>query len=67
MVEIIKAWKNIKIEGAFSHFSIAFLEMAKESKEQFKRFMECIKILKNNKIDTGMLHMCNSSAFCVLR
>ena len=24
MVQAIKAWKNIKIEGAFSHFSIAF-------------------------------------------
>ena len=63
MVQAIKAWKNIKIEGAFSHFSIAFFGDGKESKEQYERFMECIKILKENKIDTGMLHMCNSSAF----
>ena len=58
MVQAIKAWKNIKIEGAFSFFGDG-----KESKEQYERFMECIKILKENKIDTGMLHMCNSSAF----
>ena len=53
MVQAIKAWKNIKIEGAFSHFSIAFFGDGKESKEQYERFMECIKILKENKIDTG--------------
>lgn len=62
MVEIIKTWKNIKIEGTFSHFSIAFFGNGKESREQFNRFMQCINLLKENKINTGMLHICNSSA-----
>ena len=34
MVDLIKSWKNINIEGAFSHFSIAFFGNGKETKEQ---------------------------------
>lgn len=63
IVETIKTWKNIKIEGAFSHFSIAFFGDGKESKEQYNRFKECIEVLKNNNIEPKMLHICNSSAF----
>ena len=63
MVRAIKTWKNIKIEGAFSHFSIAFFGDGKESREQYERFMQCIKELSNNGIKAEMLHMCNSSAF----
>lgn len=63
MVEIIKSWKNIQIEGIFSHFSIAFFGDGKESRQQYDRFMQCIKVLKENNINTGILHICNSSAF----
>ena len=63
MVKTIKTWKNINIEGAFSHFSIAFFGDGKESRNQYDRFMKCIKTLKDNGIKTGMLHICNSSAF----
>ena len=63
MVEEIKKWENIKIEGTFSHFSIAFYGDGKESREQFIRFTQCIEVLKMNDIEPGMLHMCNSSAF----
>ena len=63
MVETIKAWKNIQIEGTFSHLSLAFYGNGKETKEQFERFMQCINILKENDIQTGILHICNSSAF----
>lgn len=63
MVDIIKSWKNIQIDGVFSHFSIAFYGNGKESKEQFNRYMQCVDTLKNNNINTGMLHICNSSAF----
>lgn len=63
MVEKIKTWENIKVEGAFSHFSIAFYGDGKETKKQYDRFMECIDILKDNKIEPKMLHICNSSAF----
>ena len=63
MVESIKSWENIKIEGTFSHFSIAFYNKDEYTKKQFKRFIDCIEVLKMNDIQTGMLHICNSSAF----
>ena len=63
MVKTIKKWKNIQIEGIFSHFSIAFYGDGKETREQYDRFMQCINTLKENNIQPGMMHICNSSAF----
>lgn len=63
MVEAIKSWKNIQIEGMFSHFSIAFYGDGKETREQYQRFMQCVEELRNNGIEPKMLHICNSSAF----
>ena len=63
MEENIKQWNNIQIEGTFSHFSLAFFGNGKEAQEQFSRFIDCVAVLKKEKIDTGMLHICNSSAF----
>ncbi len=62
MVEVLKGITNIKIEGTFSHFSISFFD-DKYTKEQFQRFIDVIEVLQMNKINTGMLHICNSSAF----
>ena len=62
MIQVLKEMKNIEIQGTFSHFSISFFE-DKYTKLQFERFLKVIEVLKMNDIQTGMLHICNSSAF----
>lgn len=62
MVKVLKTITNIKIEGTFTHFSNAYYD-DKYTKLQFDRFINCIEVLKMNEIETGMLHVCNTSAF----
>ena len=62
MIKIIKPLKNIKIEGTFTHFSNSYYD-DNYTKVQFNRFLDCIETLKMNDIETGMLHVCNTSAF----
>ena len=63
LVETLKNMKNIEIEGTFSHLSLAFYEKNEYSEKQFKRFVDVVEVLKENSIQTGMLHICNSSGF----
>lgn len=62
MVQAIKEAENIEIDGTFTHFSNSYYD-DKYTKLQFERFMNCIEILKMNEIKTGILHVCNTSAF----
>lgn len=54
---------NIKITGTYSHFSEAYSNDDKVTKEQYENFVKTVKMLNENDIQTGMLHICNSSAF----
>lgn len=63
LIEDLKNITNIKIEGTYSHFSQAYAKNEKWTKTQFDRFIKVISTLQNNKIETGMIHICNSSAF----
>lgn len=62
MIATVKNMKHIEIEGTFTHFSIAYFNDS-YTKLQFQKFLDCIEVLKMNGIHTGMLHVCNSSAF----
>lgn len=62
LIDTLKKLRNIKIEGTFSHFSSSYYD-DKYTKMQFDKFLEIVEILKDNNIDTGMLHICNSAAF----
>ena len=62
-VAVLREITNIKIEGTFSHFSQAYAKNEKWTNLQFDRFIAATSYLQNHKIETGMLHICNSSAF----
>lgn len=59
----IEAATNLKITGTYSHFQESYANDEKTTREQFNKFLDAIAKLKSQKIETGMLHICNSSAF----
>lgn len=63
LYEFLKGLQGIKIEGIFTHFSLAFFNKNEWTKEQFRRFKEIVGYLKEQKISVGIAHCSNSSAF----
>ncbi len=62
MIIALKDAQNIKIEGTFSEF-VNSTNDDKYTKLQFQRFLDVIEVLKMNDIQTGILHICDDSAF----
>ena len=62
IIDAINLYTNIKITGTYSHYSVAFNKKTQYTEVQFQRFMKVIESLRENKVETGMLHICNSSA-----
>lgn len=65
ILESLKLCKKIKMEGAFTHFSKSTDE--KWTNIQFERFINVIAYLKENKINIGYLHCCNTHAFLLYK
>lgn len=63
IVEAINQTENIEIVGTFSHFSESYSKDSKWTSTQYERFLNVVENLQLNKINTGLLHICNSSAF----
>lgn len=55
--------ENVKIEGIFSHFSLAYYKKNPSTIGQYNNFIEVIKYLENENINIKMKHVCNSPAF----
>ena len=62
IIDAINSYTNLKITGTYSHYSVAFNKKENYTKLQFERFIKAVEILKQNQVETGMLHICNSSA-----
>ena len=64
IVNIIKSLhKNVKIEGIFSHFSLAYYKNNPSTIGQYNNFINVIKHLESENINIKMKHICNSPAF----
>ncbi|MBO5413113.1 MAG: alanine racemase [Clostridia bacterium] len=54
---------NIKVEGIFSHFSLAYYKNNASTINQYNNFLDVIKSLEDENINIKMKHICNSPAF----
>ena len=63
IIDTIKELSDIKIEGIYSHFSLAYYKNDKWTIKQFNRFIDVIETLKLNDINIGTFHICNSPGF----
>lgn len=63
IIQTIKSLNGkVKVEGIFSHLSIAYYKNNKHTLEQFKRFKKVIEIIEENGINIKLKHICNSPA-----
>ena len=53
----------VKVTGTYSHFAESYSNEGKSTLRQFNMFMNIVASLKQANFDTGLLHICNSSAF----
>lgn len=60
---LLKSLDNIKIGGTYTHLSFSFAKCKRPSVRQFDRFLKCVDGMKQNGVETGMLHIANSCAF----
>lgn len=58
----INSLEFIEITGTFTHLSDAFGD-EKNSKLQYNRFMQALNVLKENGLNPGVRHICNSCGF----
>lgn len=64
LVNVIKnLHENIKVEGIFSHFSLAYYRNNSSTIGQYNNFLNVINFLENENINIKMKHICNSPAF----
>jgi alanine racemase len=59
----VKAFKNIEIEGIFTHFSVADEKDKDYTETQFKKFTEIFTILEKEGIEIPIKHVGNSATF----
>lgn len=60
--EVLHKCENLRVTGTYSHFIESYSDSDKITRKQFNDFIDVIALLKKNKIETGLLHICNSSA-----
>ncbi|MBQ9267392.1 MAG: alanine racemase [Clostridia bacterium] len=61
--EALASLRNIEITGTYSHFAESYANDKTKTEKQFEKFLEDVKLLNAHNVNTGMLHICNSSAF----
>lgn len=61
--EALANQNQLKVVGTYSHFQESYAKDEKRTKEQFQKFLDAVAALKMAKVETGMLHICNSAAF----
>ncbi|PLX15334.1 MAG: alanine racemase [Candidatus Muiribacterium halophilum] len=61
-LNIYKNSTNTKLKGVMTHFPVSDERNKSFTKEQIKKFRECVETIKENNIDPGILHTANSGA-----